>query len=208
MKENESGAFSAATIRKQVIAGMLLVYCGASHSAAPSYSHVELGRESGEINIEDGGRHHFKASDLAASWRVSDHLFLLAEVKNFERGNVPGHTPVSIGAGARWSVFKAGDFYTTVNYNLNADDSQQNEGFGFALGFRSKLADRVEIDVSAGILSTMHRTVGRIPALKFGGTVFLTDSLAVGVSHYNSIVSDDYSSATRVSIRYDFGRAH
>lgn len=139
---------------------------------------------------------------VSGSMAFTSEVFGTASIDAIEFDGGADLSMLSLGAGYRIAITELVDvFGTAAAKRFKADGLNGKMGFGLGVGVRARPIDRLEL-----LGSLEYRDIsgvyGSDTTFRVGGRWYFTPALAAGVDYQD----DDFDSALRFAVRYDFGR--
>nr|WP_297347610.1 porin family protein [uncultured Glaciecola sp.] len=189
--------------RKFLLLAALAMTSSATLAGTPAFNFIEAGY--GTADIDDVDEVSPSGFAIGGSFLVGESVFVTASYASL--GDDVFGTDIdlvtsSIGLGYRLSLTDSTDAYASVSYEYVEADiegfgSEDDNGYGLTVGFRSRLTEQFELDGSIGYVDIADESE---TAVGISGHYYFTPNFAVGLSY--STTAD--ISITGVSARYAF----
>lgn len=188
---------------KLLLLAALAMASTATLAETPAFNFIEAGYGTGDI--DDLDELSPKGFALGGSFLVSESAFVTASYVSLGDDVFGIDIDVvtsSIGLGYRYSLTDSTDAYAAVSYEYVEADiegfgSEDDNGYGLTVGFRSRLTEQFELDGSIGYVDIADESE---TGIGISGHYYFTPNFAIGVSY--STAAD--LSITAVSARYAF----
>ncbi|MFT6920100.1 MAG: hypothetical protein ACJA2G_002748 [Cognaticolwellia sp.] len=189
--------------RKFLLLAALAMTSSVTLAGTPAFNFIEAGY--GTADIDDVDEVSPSGFAIGGSFLVGESVFVTASYASL--GDDVFGTDIdlvtsSIGLGYRLSLTDSTDAYASVSYEYVEADiegfgSEDDNGYGLTVGFRSRLTEQFELDGSIGYVDIADESE---TAVGISGHYYFTPNFAVGLSY--STTAD--VSITGVSARYAF----